>query len=381
MAHHLARSDAIDEIVCADRARPRAEAARRLASSRKVGVAVLDAARPRELAHALGETDMVVNAAHPCFNVPLMRAAAAAGVHYQDLAADYERLVRQLAYSRAFVRRGRVGLLQCGGSPGITNVLARDAVDALDGVDAIRLRLISRLDSARPLSLWSAEVALEDLEERPAVYRNGRIVRLPPFSEEEVFEFPAPFGPQPVVQHMHEEPLTFGRFLRKGLRYVDLKMGGRHVFQMREAASLGLFRRDTVRAGKASVVPRNVLLALLPPAVTPSEVTRFLRQGVLQDATGCHVVRVEGRKGASQRVVQYTCLGPSLREVQAWMPGATNMSYRVGVSAAIMVEMVGQGLMRPFGVYPPEALEKESRAAFLEKLHENHLPFERSEDA
>ncbi len=381
MAHYLARSEAIDEIVCADNVRPRAEAARRFASSRKARAAVLDAGRQRDLARALRETDMVVNAAHPRFNVSLMRAAAAAGVHYQDLAADYGGIVRQLAYSKAFARRGRVGLLQCGGSPGITNVLAREAVEALDGVDAIRLRLISRIDATRPLSLWSAEVALEDMEEPPAVYRDGRVVRLPPFSEEELFEFPAPFGPQLVVQHMHEEPLTFGRFLGKGLRYVDLKMGGRHVFQMREAASLGLLGREPVRVRKASVAPRDVLLALLPPTLNATEVTRLLRRGVLRDATGCHVVRVEGREGGSRRVLRYTCLGPSLREVQAWMPGATNLSYRVGVSAAIMVEMVGQELMRPSGAYPPEALETESRALFLEKIREHHLPFELAEDA
>ena len=37
---------------------------------------------------------------------------------------------------------------------------------------------------------------------------------------------------------MHEEPLTFGRFLGKGLRYVDLKMGGHHVDQMKVAMDL-----------------------------------------------------------------------------------------------------------------------------------------------
>ncbi|HEY7513219.1 MAG TPA: saccharopine dehydrogenase NADP-binding domain-containing protein, partial [Vicinamibacteria bacterium] len=274
MAHYLARSDAIDEVVCGDVSLPRAQSARRFAGSRKVSALRTDASRPKALARVLRGTDMVVNAALPRFNLPLTRAALAAGIHYQDLAGDYPAIGAQLRLSNGFARRGRLALLQCGGSPGITNVLAREAVEALDSVDSIKLRLFSRIESTRPVSLWSAEVALEDMEEPPAVFRDGRVVRVPPFSEEEVFDFPPPFGPQPVVQHMHEEPLTFGRFLGKGLRYVDLKMGGHHVFQMREAMGLGLLSHKPIRVGKAAIVPRDMLIALSPPALTPADVPR-----------------------------------------------------------------------------------------------------------
>jgi saccharopine dehydrogenase-like NADP-dependent oxidoreductase len=317
--------------------------------------------------------DMVVNAALPRFNLSLIQAALAARVHYEDLAGDYPKIPAQLALSKGFAHAGRVGLLQAGGSPGITNVLAREAVEALDHVDTIKLRLISKTEATRIVSLWSAPVALEDMEEPPAVFRDGKVVRLPPFSEEEIFDFPPPFGAQPVVQHMHEEPLTFGHFLGKGLRYVDLKMGGQHVYQMKEAMALGLSSTKPIRLGKTRVVPRDVLCALLPPALTPGDVLRLLKRGVLKDATGCHVVRIEGAKGGSPRTLQYVSLGPSLQEVQAWMPGATNMSYRVGVGAAILVTMLARGEVAPSGVFPPECLANETRTVYLEELRKNHL--------
>ena len=376
MAHYLARSEAIDHVVCADVSLQRAEAAKRAAGSRKARAAALDASKPKALAAALGSVDLVVNAAHPRFNVPLTRAALRAGVHYQDLAADYRGIRAQVALSKAFAKKGLVGLLQCGGSPGVTNVLAREGVEALDTVHAIRLRLVSKLEARRPVALWSAEVALEDMEEPPAVFRDGRAQRVPPFSEEEVFDFPEPFGPRPVLQHMHEEPITFGMFLGKGLRHVDLKMGGHHVYQMKEAMSLGLLGREPVRVGKASIVPRDLLIALSPPAMTPAEVPRLLARGDVIDATGCHVVEVEGTRAGSRRVLRYTALGPSLREVQAWIPGSTNMSYKVGMSAAIMVEMLARGQVAPSGVYPPECLEAEPRELFLERLRANHFPLE-----
>jgi len=373
MAHYLARSDAIDEVVCGDVSLPRAQSARRFAGSRKVSALRTDASRPKALARVLRGTDMVVNAALPRFNLPLTRAALAAGIHYQDLAGDYPAIGAQLRLSNGFARRGRLALLQCGGSPGITNVLAREAVEALDSVDSIKLRLFSRIESTRPVSLWSAEVALEDMEEPPAVFRDGRVVRVPPFSEEEVFDFPPPFGPQPVVQHMHEEPLTFGRFLGKGLRYVDLKMGGHHVFQMREAMGLGLLSHKPIRVGKAAIVPRDMLIALSPPALTPVDVPRLLRRGILRDATGCHAIHVEGTKGGNRKAIRFASVGPSLRDVQAWIPGSTNMSYRVGVGAAIFVEMIARGQTGTLGVCPPECLGGTARAIYMERLRQHHL--------
>ncbi len=379
MARFLARSDAVDEVLCADVSTERAAAAARFAGGRKATAASLDASRPRALERALRGRDFAVNAAHPRFNLPLSRACAQAGVGYQDLAADYAAIGAQLALTKRFARRGVVGLMHCGGSPGVTNALAREGVEALDRVDAIRLRLVSKQESTRPVSLWSVAVMLEDMAERPAVFRDGKIVRVPPFSGEETFDFPEPFGAQRVVQHMHEEPITFGRLLGKGLRSVDLKMGGAHVFDMREAMRLGLLRQDAVRVGNTQVVPRDLLVALSPPAVTPLEVTQLIRRGVLKDAVGCHVVEVDGARGGSRRTIRFTCLGPSLRQVQEWMPGATNMSYRVGVSAAILVDMAARGEVGPAGIYPPEGLGDASRTIYLERLGLNHLGVDRQE--
>lgn len=376
MAFHLGRSDAIDEVVCSDVVLGRAQAARRFASSTKVRAMALDAGKPKELGRALRGADILVNAALPRFNLPLTRAALAAGVHYQDLAGDYPTIDAQLRLSAAFARKGRLALPMCGGSPGITNVLAREAVDSLDTVDAIRLRLTSKIDSTKPVSLWASAVALEDMEEPPAVFRDGAVVHVPPFSEEETYDFPPPFGPEPVVQHMHEEPLTFGRFLGKGLRYVDLKMGGHHVYQMKEAASLGLLSRKPVRVGRATVVPRDLLISLLPPALTPPEVLRLLKRGVLRDAVGCHTVQVEGTRGGARRTIRAASVGPSLKRVQDWMPGATNMSYRVGVGAALFVEMIARGELKTMGAYPPECLGREDRSAYMDRLRAVHLDFD-----
>ena len=381
MASYLARKDSIDAVTAADVSLERARTAARFAKSRKVRAVCVDAGRPKELARLLRGVDMLVNAALPRFNLPLTQAALAAGVHYQDLAADYGAIRAQLARSKGFARKGRIGLLQCGGSPGVTNVLAREAAESLDEVDAIRLRLVSRLEATRPVSLWSVEVALEDMEEPPVVFRDGKILRVPPFSDEELFEFPPPFGTQAVVQHMHEEPITLGRFIGKGLRYVDLKMGGHHVYQMKEAMSLGLLSRRPVRVGRVSVIPRDLLVAMSPPAVTPSELPCLLRDGVIRDATGCHVVVVEGRRHGRPVRIRQAALGPSLRDVQAWIPGATNMSYKVGVSAAILVDMIARDQVAPAGVYPPECLEDDARAIYLERLRSDHILFERSEDS
>jgi len=52
------------------------------------------------------------------------------------------------------------------------------------------------------------------------------------------------------------------------------------------------------------------------------------------------------------------------------------MSYKVGVSAAIFVEMVARREVSPHGVYPSEVLSNGSRATYLERLREHHITFE-----
>ena len=54
---------------------------------------------------------------------------------------------------------------------------------------------------------------------------------------------------------------------------------------------------------------------------------------------------------------------------------ATNMSYRVGVAAALAVDMVARGEISVLGVYPPECLTREARTLYLERLKANRLDF------
>jgi len=159
----------------------------------------------------------------PQFNLNIMEASLKVGAHYQDL-ASYP--TEQLALSDRWKEAGLTALIDTGVSPGFTNVLAAQAADKLDRVEEIRIRLWGGVESKEPTSFWSPETAWTDMAAEPIVYENGEYKEVPPFSGEEAYNFPDPVGQQTVFWHSHEEPETIPRFIGKGVKYVDFKMGG-----------------------------------------------------------------------------------------------------------------------------------------------------------
>src|SRR5437899_11554949 len=96
--------------------------------------------------------EMTANALHP----------TAAGTREPGgLAGIFE----QLAMGEAFKDAGLSGLVSMGLDPGLSNVMARSAVERLDAIDAIRIRSggVATLPGYTSFPLYSREVFLADL--------------------------------------------------------------------------------------------------------------------------------------------------------------------------------------------------------------------------
>ncbi len=310
----------------ADRAR---RDARGYGSARVRGVAA-DASDETGLARRLRGRDVVVNCTQHHFNLHVMRAALDAGCHYVDLGGLFTWTRRQLKLDRAFRRAGLVAVLGMGGSPGITNILARWALEDLDSARSVRVRSCWHDPGARPGDFhfaFSPQTVMEELTLPAFAFRRGRFVRVAARSRWERRAFPRPFGTVWCLATRHSEVATLPvSFRGHGVRWVDFMLGYDRAF-VRE------FERRW-RAGWR--------LPEFKPLTAPRDNPR--------DAELLRV-EVDGRRAGRPVTVIADCVA---RAKPAWCAGAGDVD--TGCPPAIVAQMIARGEIERAGVHPPETI-------------------------
>src|SRR3989442_10666495 len=136
-------------------------------------------------------------------------------------------ILEQLQRHEVFRAKGLRALLSMGLDPGMSNVLAREAADTLDSIDAIRIRSGGTAQIPGYVSdifpLYSRETFLSDMLLPPSAWSDGGLREQEPLSDSEDFEFPPPVGVQRTFLVSHEEVKTLPRYLGKPVRRVDFK--------------------------------------------------------------------------------------------------------------------------------------------------------------
>ncbi len=346
-ARHLVRLKEIDDLVLTDLVPARARALAAMLRSLKARAAPVKGLDVGVLAKALKDADLAINAAHASLDLPLMEACLDAGSHYMDLSSEPS---KQLPYDAKFRKAGLTALLGGGEDPGLGNVLARHGADALDSVNAIRIRdgdTASSPDTPLPV-VWSPETFLVEVFSPGLYFEDGGLVRPPPWSGKEIYPFPEPVGPQPVYLMDHEEPETLGRFIGKGLRYVDLKLAIDDATYeiLHTIHRLGLLSEEPVTVEGKSVSPRKMLMSLVRrPADLVGKVT----------GTAMIVVEVDGLKDG--RRVRHRLYTGMRHEDAARRHNATATGYLVGTGAAVFATQLVRGQITQTGVISAECLD------------------------
>ena len=232
IAMRLNEEPNVEKIICADYD---FNAAKRYEEMLDKAVAVqVDARNPEEIVNASKEADLIVNGLPPDFNPAVMKAALANGTHYQDMASgpvediDFVGAVkRQLALDETFKSAGLSALINTGSAPGLVNVIARNAADKLDNLESIDIYIYDGIWTNRFIPFWwSPETAFGDMAAEPILYEDGEYKQVPPFNDPEMIDFKG-LGPRRMVDHEHEEPVTFGMFFKGKLRLSPNRIKGR----------------------------------------------------------------------------------------------------------------------------------------------------------
>lgn len=368
IARRLNGVPAVDEIVCADynlRSIDRLED-----ELTKVQAVKVDGKNIEQVMDAAKGAYLLINALPPEYNLDLMEAALRSGTNYMDLASgpvkgvDFvEAVNRQLKFDKAFNLAGLTALINAGSAPGLSNVIARHSADKLDACERIDIYIYDGVWAKKFTPFWwSPETAFGDMASDAIVYVEGKYKRVPPFSNPEWIEL-RNIGKCRVVDHQHEEVVTFGIFF-KGLQMSTFKYGGPACEFAEFLYRLGLLDKKVVEIDGVPVAPFDVTCKLSPPAPsTPEEIENALSEG-LEMERGAALIRVSGRKNGQTVCFDNYIRTPGLKDCFEKF-GMTHEAFVTGQSAFLFAKLIINGDIRFSGVCPPEILDENVRQIYL----------------
>jgi saccharopine dehydrogenase (NAD+, L-lysine-forming) len=328
--------------------------------------------------------DVLLNATDPRFVMPLFRAALAAGTHYLDMAMSLSRPHpsepyrltgvklgdEQFALAGEWEKQGKLALAGMGVEPGLSDVFARYAADSLfseineigvrDGADLV----VEGYGFAPTFSIWTT---IEECLNPPVVWeKDGGWHTTAPFSEPEVFTFPAGIGPVECVNVEHEEVLLMPRWIDANRVTFKYGLGAEFIGVLETLHKLGLNRTDPVRVGGATVSPRDVVAACLPdPATLGDKMTGVTCAGTWVTGTGI--------EGGPREVYLYHVVDNawSMREY-----GSQAVVWQTAVNPVVALELIDAGTWSGAGVLGPEAFPA---GPFLDLLSDYGSPWSMEE--
>jgi saccharopine dehydrogenase-like NADP-dependent oxidoreductase len=395
LAKLLATRDFYEHVIVADYDTSRAEGvlewiAGRFPTARpKFSAEHIDASAPENVT-ALAKkhsATVVMNAVEPAFVQSIFQGALDANADYMDMAMSLSIphptdphntpgiKLGDWQFDRAaeWENSGRLALVGMGVEPGISDVFAKYASDHLfSEIDEIGVRdganLVVRDDEGNEIfapsfSIWTT---IEECLNPPLIWEKDRgWFTTEPFSEPEVFMFPAGIGPVECVNVEHEEVSLVPRFLDAKRVTFKYGLGSEFIGVLKTLNLLGLDKVAPVsvrtapgpdgKRGKAEVSPRDLVAAVLPdPATLGDRMTGTTCAGVW--VTG------KGKDGNPREVFLYHA---SDNEWTMKNFDSQCVVWQTALAPAVALELVATGVWSGRGVLGPEAFDAEP---FLELM-------------
>ena len=381
-ARIAARRDFFEACVLADldsnRARHAAEAT---GDGRFAGVA-LDASDAASVARCLTahRADAVLNAADPRFVLPIFDGAFTAGATYLDMAMSLSRPHperpyeecgvklgdEQFAQSARWEAAGRLALVGIGVEPGLADVFARYAADHLfSSIDEIGVRdgadlTVAGYAFAPTFSIWTT---IEECLNPPVVWERDRgWFTTEPFSEPEVFRFPAGIGDVECVNVEHEEVLLVPRWVDTGRVTFKYGLGAEFIEVLEVLHRVGLDGTTPVTVKGTMVSPRDVVAACLPdPATLGDRMSGRTCAGTW--------VRGIGVDGQPREVYLHHVVDNAESMAR---DGSQAVVWQTAINPVVALELLAAGVWEGAGVLGPEAFPADP---FLDLLVDHGSPW------
>jgi saccharopine dehydrogenase (NAD+, L-lysine-forming) len=304
-------------------------------------------------AEKLAGASLLVNAAIPQFNCPIIELGIRLGAHTLDLASDMYNpetasslTFNQYAHDAALREKGVAALINMGISPGITNFLIGDRICRISSqhrkdldIESIDLYLLEDIDADAVIFSWAPAVALDELSQSPLQLRDGRMIVHEPFTASRDYQFP--HEPRAWRQYpLYQEELLS---LHRSYPQVDniaIYTGGSEVELVKALHQLNLLSKETLGANPELTI-EAVVRAAMPGMKKPRRIEDYLRSGVIRRTHFCAAAEIrvsESVRNERQTIIETVGLSFLRYRELLGTPyaGATYISYPTAVGAAIL---------------------------------------------
>jgi saccharopine dehydrogenase (NAD+, L-lysine forming) len=368
----------LEQLVIADAVSARASLLADRLCDPRVSYRRLDARDRTAVANAIRDTGttILLNAALPATNLEVMRACLDAGCDYIDMASGgtdddgIPKMEDQFALDAEFKAAGRIALLGMGADPGTSNVYAAYAAKhLLDEITELHVR--DGDNSACQghdgfVAAFSPWVFIDECLCNAVSYREGRYHLEPPLTGFEPFDFPE-LGVLNCYYVDHEESRTLPKYFpTAGTVDFKLCMDDVTIETLRVMKRLGLSGKDRVQVGDTTVVPRDVVVSLLPD---PRDLAGRMR------GKTCVGTLARGRKNGESRAFYIYNIAD--HETVFTELGVQATAYQTGIPPVIAARLMHDGRWAGPGVRSPEEFDPDP---FLERLAREGMPWHVRDD-
>ena len=357
IARTLAADESADVLVC-DRSE---DALGALAQLPRVATARVDFASGSAIAAAVGPADVVVGAVPGFLGHAMLETVIEARKPIADISFSPE---EPLVLDALAKKRGVPAIVDCGVSPGLSNLACGRAVAWFDTLDSVVISVgglpFARTQPWEYRAVFSPTDVIEEYTRPARLVEDGKIVTRPALSDVTRFELPGVGDLEGFLTDGLRTLLTTVK--AEHLREQTLRWPG-HAEKMRLLRDAGFFGDTPVSAGGVRVAPRAVAEALLFPMWKRPE-----------DEEEFTVLRVESRGTRAARPAR---LLHDLFDRTDVKTGATSMARTTGFPCVIAARLLSAGTFREPGVFPLELLGTRSGlfAAFVEGLAARGVAF------
>ena len=323
--------------------------------------------------------DLIMNACDPSFNVPIFDAAYDYGCNYMDMAmtlsephpekpftqcgiklGDY-----QFERAKKWEEKGLLALVGLGVEPGMADVFARYAQDHLfDEIEEVGVRdganlIVKGYEFAPNFSIWTT---IEECLNPPVIWEKEKgWFTTEPFSEPEIFEFPAGIGKLEVINVEHEEVLLVPRWINCKRVTFKYALGDQFIGVLKTLHMIGLDNKEPIKVKDLMVAPRDVVAACLPD---PAHL------GHLMEGLTCAGTWIKGKKDGKPRQVYIHQVADNADCMKKW--NCQSVVAQTGFNAVIGFELLAEGKWKGKGVMGPEAFPPDP---FMEKMGNYGFPY------
>ncbi len=366
-AYDLARFGDAESVVLADSNLERAvESAARVNALAGVDIARsahVNVHDPESIAGLLQNLDACVSAVPYYLNTGVARASIEAGCSMCDLGGNTDVVLEELALDEEARRAGVSLVPDCGVGPGMISNLAVFAIEKFDVAEEVLIYDGGLPRDPRPPFNYACFFNIEGLTNEyagDALYlRDGAVARVPCFDETEYELVDVPqlgkleaFTTAGALSTM---VTTYAGKLRT-LKNKTLRYPG-HYALFKGLADLGMLELEPLSIDAGSVVPRQLLHALIVPKFTPAP-----------DDTDLMVIHIRASGKIGGAAARLTL---DLLDLYDHATGFTAMERTTGFHAAIVAQMMARGEIAR-GAVPLERAVNAAR--MVEELARRGMP-------